>query len=103
MLTLMLAAAAGVVTPTAARFECGGRSMVAQFTNGRAIVTLGDRQWRLAQVASTLPEARYEGGTTRQPVRLLVGEQGSALSIGRRTLPQCRRADPPVVAPGTTR
>lgn len=98
MLVTLLAAVTGVVTPTAARFDCGRTVVVARFSNDRAVLRVGDRDYRLAQVQATTG-ARYYGRVDRKrDVDFATNGTGATLRIGRKAYPACLLADPPLGA-----
>lgn len=98
MLVTLLATVTGVVTPTAARFDCGRTGVVARFSNDRAVLRIGDRDYRLAQVAAATG-ARYYGRIERKrDVDFAVNGAGATLRIGRKIYPACLLADPPLGA-----
>lgn len=98
----VLAAVAGVVTPTAARFECGKTIVVARFTNGRATLNFEGREYRLGQV-QTIEGARYAGAIRRGQVEFWTRGEGATLRVGRKLYPTCVLADLPAGNPSRTR
>lgn len=98
MLITLLATVTGVVTPTAARFDCGRTVVVARFSNDRAVLRVGDRDYRLAQVAAATGARYYGRADRKRDLDFAVNGSGASLRIGRKVYSACLLADPPLGA-----
>ena len=94
MIGLAALALAGTTIPTAARFQCGPTVVVSRFSRDRVVLNFDTRRLRLAQTISA-DGARYTGLDHKQRAEFWTRGDWARLTIGKRTLPECRLANMP--------